>query len=143
MNFSKLALLLFFINLVSPATSMAELPGVTVRVINISSTEGKVEVTLFNSSETFMTEPHLQQSGTADENGVFETEFVSLPKGEYAIVVVHDANDNGKLDTGLLGIGGEDYAFSNNARPWFGRPDFDQVSFTVDQAGIVVEVDLD
>lgn len=143
MNFLKLSLLMIFINLVSPAVSMAELPGLTVRVTNISSTEGVVEVTLFNSAETFMLEPHLQQSGSADENGVFETEFVALPEGEYAIVVVHDANNNGKLDTGFLGIGGEDYGFSNNVSPLLGRPDFDQARFTVDTTGVLVEIDLD
>jgi uncharacterized protein (DUF2141 family) len=79
----------------------------------------------------------------ADEEGQFEVEFSGLPDGEYAVVVVHDANDNGKLDSGFLGFGGENYGYSNNVKPWFGRPDFEDAKFTVDQPETVVEIDFD
>jgi uncharacterized protein (DUF2141 family) len=125
------------------APAWAELPGINVRVSGLSSGMGTVEVSLFNNAEAFMKEPYLQESGKANEDGVFETEFVSLTEGEYAIVVVHDANDNQKLDRGYFGFGAEDYGYSNNVRPWFGRPDFDQAKFTVDQPGTVVEISLD
>ena len=84
----------------------------------------------------------LWQSGKADEYGNFESEFVGLPEGEYAVVVVHDANDNGKLDNGFLGFGGESYGYSNSAQPWFGRPDFEDVKIMVDQPGTMVEIDF-
>jgi uncharacterized protein (DUF2141 family) len=50
------------------------------------------------------------------------------------VVVVHDENANGKLDTGWLGFGGESYAYSNDARPLFGRPSFDEAKFGVGTA---------
>jgi uncharacterized protein (DUF2141 family) len=128
--------------LLSPVTLRAELPGVTVNVSNFPGTTGTVEVSLFDSAESFLVEPYLQQSGKVDESGSFETRFASLPAGVYAVVVVHDANDNGQLDAGFLGFGGEDYAYSNQVRPWIGRPDFDQVMFVVDETEVVVEIDL-
>lgn len=139
-KFTQSALL---ITLMNTAPAWAELPGINVRVTGLSSSMGTVEVSLFNNTEAFMKEPYLQESGKANEEGVFETEFVSLTEGEYAIVVVHDANDNQKLDRGYFGFGAEDYGYSNNVRPWFGRPDFDQAKFTVDQPGTVVEISLD
>ncbi|MFC1696205.1 DUF2141 domain-containing protein [Pseudomonadota bacterium] len=139
-KFTQSALL---ITLMNTAPAWAELPGINVRVSGLSSGMGTVEVSLFNNAEAFMKEPYLQESGKANEDGVFETEFVSLTEGEYAIVVVHDANDNQKLDRGYFGFGAEDYGYSNNVRPWFGRPDFDQAKFTVDQPGTVVEISLD
>ncbi len=94
MSFTKYIQSAIFMSLLSPALVLAELPGVRVVVSNLSPITGTVEVSLFDSAESFMVEPYLQQSGTAGEDGSFETEFVSLPDGEYAVVVVHDANDN-------------------------------------------------
>jgi uncharacterized protein (DUF2141 family) len=144
MNLLKLTQTAFLMTgLMTPVTVLAELPGVRVIVKNFSATSGTVEISLFDSAETFMQEPYLQESGPVDASGDFEVEFVALPEGDYAVVVVHDANDNGRLDTGFLGFGSEDYGFSNNVRPWFGRPGFDEVKFRVDRPGVVVEIDLD
>jgi len=142
-KFFKFAQSALLITLINTAPAWAELPGIKVRVTGLSTATGTVEVSLFNNAGTFMKEPYLQESGKADESGVFEAEFVSLAEGEYAIVVVHDANDNKKLDRGYFGFGAEDYGYSNNVRPWFGRPDFEQAKFTVDQPGTVVDINLD
>ena len=143
MRFTKYIQLALFMSLLSPALALAELPGVRVVVSGLSPATGTVEISLFDSAESFMKEPYLQQSGPVDEDGSFETKFVSLPDGEYAVVVVHDANDNGKLDSGFLGFGGEGYGFSNNARSWFGWPDFEDAKIMVDQPATLVEIDLD
>jgi uncharacterized protein (DUF2141 family) len=76
-----------------------------------------------------------------NEDGTYLARFGKLPPGEYAVVVVHDENDNGKLDTGFLGFGGESYAYSNDAKPLFGRPGFDEVKFAV-TADTHVEITL-
>ncbi len=39
--------------------------------------------------------------------------FASLPAGNYAVVVFHDANDNGVIDHNLFGIPKEALGFSN------------------------------
>ena len=134
------ALFMFFFN---PAAALAESPGVRVLVTNLSPAAGTVEISLFNSAESFMKAPYLQESVKVAESGDLESGFAGIPEGEYAVVVVHDANDNGKLDNGFLGFGAESYGFSNNARPWFGWPDFEEVKFTVREPGTLVEIDLD
>ena len=143
MSFIKYAQFTLFLSLLSPALARAELSVVRVLASNLSSVTGTVEVTLFDSAESFLKEPYLQQSGKVGEDGSFEVEFVELPEGEYAVVVVHDENDNGKLDSGFLGFGGENYGYSNNVKPWFGRPDFEDAKFTVGQPETVVEIDFD
>lgn len=132
-----------FLAVLTPALSWAELPGITVQVINLPSTTGTVEVSLFGSAETFLVTPYLQQSGHPDENGSFQTRFSAVPEGEYAVVVVHDANDNEQLDTGFLGLTGEAYGYSNNVHSWFGRPDFADVKFSMKDTEVTVEIDLD
>ena len=143
MRFTQNIQLALFMSLLSPTLALADLPSVRVVVSGLSPAAGTVEISLFDSADSFMIEPHLQQSGTAGEDGSFETEFVSLPDGEYAVVVVHDANDNGKLDSGFLGFGGEGYGFSNNAQSWFGWPDFEDAKIMVDQPATLVEISLD
>jgi uncharacterized protein (DUF2141 family) len=104
---------------------------IIVRVSDGDPPTGTLEISLFNSAEFFMQNPYLQTSGPINEDGSYHARFGKVPPGEYAVVVVHDENDNGELDTGFLGFGGESYAFSNDVKPLFGRPSFDEVKFAV------------
>jgi uncharacterized protein (DUF2141 family) len=57
-------------------------------------------------------------------------------------VVVHDENDNGAYDSGFLGFGGESLGYSNNARSWLGRPDFDDAKLSIGAEGAEIEISL-
>ncbi|HUQ09698.1 MAG TPA: DUF2141 domain-containing protein [Steroidobacteraceae bacterium] len=52
-----------------------------------------------------------------------------VPAGSYGVQVMHDENDNGKLDTNVMGIPVEGYGFSNNPqvmrRAYFSEAKFD------------------
>jgi uncharacterized protein (DUF2141 family) len=103
---------------------------------------GSVEISLFNSADTFMLKPFMQDSGVPNEEGVVEITFLNVFEGEYGLVVVHDENDNGLYDAGFLGFGAEPVAYSNNASPWLGRPSFDAVRFEV-QEDLQVTITVD
>ncbi len=143
MNFSVFLRRATACSLLVPGLLLAELSGIEVRVAHISPVEGTVEVSVFDSADAFMREPFLQQSGKPSEDGTFATRFVGLPDGDYAVVAVHDANGNGKLDAGFLGFGGEKFGYSNQVKPWFTRPEFEQVKISVTVPDTVVEIDLD
>ena len=49
--------------------------------------------------------------------------------GYYAISCFQDLNNNGILDKNLLGIPTEPYAFSQNARPKFRAPSWEEAQF--------------
>lgn len=51
---------------------------------------------------------------------------VELPKGEYAISIYHDENNNKELDTNFVGIPKESFGFSNNAIGLMGPPSFEK-----------------
>lgn len=133
------ALLLWLV----PLSLWAQLPGVTLTVSGADPASGTIEATLFNSAQDFLLDAYLQESGEVAEDGTFEVEFAGLEEGEYAIVVVHDANDNGVYDAGLFGFGGESVGYSNDASSWLGRPGFEDAKFTVDRAGQTVHITLD
>ena len=54
---------------------------------------------------------------------------ISLKKGIYAIKVLVDNNDNGKIDLNFFGIPKEQFGFSNNVRGILGVPKFEKASF--------------
>ena len=57
--------------------------------------------------------------------------FSNLPKGNYAVSIFHDENDNLKLDKSLLGLPKEGYGFSKNFVPRMGPPKFKDVALDV------------
>lgn len=126
-----------------PALAGAELPSIKLTVTGADPATGTIEATLFDSHESFLTEAFLQESGDVAEDGSFTAEFVGLEAGDYAIVVVHDANGNGVYDAGMFGFGGESVGYSNGASSWLGRPGFDEAKFTLDAAEQAVHISLD
>lgn len=68
--------------------------------------------------------------------------FLQLPSGRYAVIVFHDENDNGLLDTDFLGIPTEGYGFSNNAMGVFGPPSFAAVAVTLAGANVSIVISL-
>lgn len=125
-----------------PVDGPAEHLDLIVRVVDADPPTGTLEISLFATADLFLKEPFLQTSGPVNDDGTYLARFGKLPPGEYAVVVVHDENDNGKLDAGFLGFGGESYAYSNDARPLFGRPGFDEVKFAV-TADTRIEITLE
>ena len=56
--------------------------------------------------------------------------FAGLPRGDYAVAVIHDENGNAKLDT-FAGIPKEGFGFSRNPHILFGPPRFTAARFTL------------
>jgi uncharacterized protein (DUF2141 family) len=64
------------------------------------------------------------------------------PQGVYALVVIHDEDSNGKLNTNWLGIPTEGYGFSNNAKGLLGPPKFPAASFSYDGRSVDLTISL-
>jgi uncharacterized protein (DUF2141 family) len=127
--------------LAAPST-LAQVADLKIRVLGAESADGTVEISLFSSPEDFMRQPYLQMTGAPAGDGALEANFAAVPTGRYAVVAVHDENENGKLDNGLLGFGGEGYGFSNGVRPLLGWPAFDAAAVTV-ESDMTIEIELD
>lgn len=59
------------------------------------------------------------------------TEEFELPPGKYGIAVIHDENENQKLDRNFLGIPKEGFGFANNPRVLLSPPSFQTASTEV------------
>lgn len=55
--------------------------------------------------------------------------FKQVPAGSYGISAFHDENNDGKLDTNLVGYPLEEYCASNNARNLMSAPSWSDAKF--------------
>lgn len=102
-----------------------------IKIEGFKNDKGHILYILFDKEEGFPDGPSSgirQGKVTVDEA---KTGFVlkDLGPGKYAVSVIHDENDNNKLDTNFLGIPKEGVGFSNNPKLMFGAPAFDKCSF--------------
>ena len=114
-----------------------------VDVVGAESREGVVRLTLFDSEAGFLREPYREANVAIGADGTASAVFDALPFGDYALSAVHDANGNGRLDTNLMRIPTERYAFSNGARSRFGPADYADARFEIDRAEQSLSISFD
>jgi len=57
-------------------------------------------------------------------------EILGLASGVYAVTMLHDENENGKMDADFMGLPKEGYGASRDARGIMGPPKFKDAAFT-------------
>ena len=114
---------------------------IEVVVKNIKEPKGSIRIGLFNNEDDFLhnaVEGKVLKASGTEVVVIFE----NLRAGEYAVSVIHDENENGKLDTNSIGIPKEGFAFGNNAMGMFGPPSFDKSKVKVEKNTILQEIKL-
>lgn len=128
-----LLLLLLTAFITSNLMAQEEVFDLTIEISGMDTDKGKVFLALYSSKETFLKKSKTTKGANAvvkDKKAV--AYFKGLKKGEYAISLFHDENDNNKMDTKIFGIPKEPYGFSNNAKGFMGPPKFKDAKFLVD-----------
>ena len=112
-----------FIILIVLNESWGQTASLEVKVNNIKSQTGTIRVGLFTNEKDFLKNAVMGKVVKPDGNEIVVV-FENLVPGDYALSVIHDENENGKLDSNGLGIPIEGFAFGNNAMGAFGPPSF-------------------
>ena len=116
------------------AAATANSAELTVKIGGVRSDQGKVMVAL-HAPEAEVKFPDGAGTVAAQwriaKSGTMQFVFADLPSGRFAVAVFHDENGNDTLDTNLLGIPKEGYAFSENARGFAGPPSFDAAAVDI------------
>ena len=87
----------------------------TVTITDIRAAQGSLMVSLVDSDAAWNSQAKpVAARKVAAEKGEMQFKFSDLPAGVYAVQVMHDENDNNKLDSNFLGVPSEGYGFSNN-----------------------------
>ena len=107
-----------------------------ITVEGIRSQQGTILIGLYDSlqsftraielsdKEGFLNDPDRFAAVALRANAAMKSAVVltNLDPGQYAIILFHDENGNGKLDSNALGVPTEPYGFSNNVRGFLGPP---------------------
>jgi len=130
-------------SLLGAATPPVETASITVVVSSLVSTTSTVKLYFYNTAAGFLKHGQWAFSKSVKPEGKSEfTLPIELPKGEWAVAITQDLNNNDKVDKNFIGIPTEPYAFSNNIRPTVAAPKFDECKFMVDGPGQVVSIVL-
>jgi uncharacterized protein (DUF2141 family) len=116
-------------------------------VVNISglrNQKGQLCLSLYASEKGFPSSPDaaLQKQCVRIQQLATQVTFQGLAPGNYAIAVLHDANDDNKLNRNFLGIPTEGIGFSKNRKILSGAPKFQDASFPVAGPDTNIQIQL-
>ena len=119
---------------VTPGVPADELATLTLEVNNVRSSGGTLWIGIYESPQDFLDRENARLVHQAVRmTGTERVCIDGLRVGKrYAIAVFHDENDNGELDTNLLGLPSEPWAFSRPLRSYLRKPRFEEMSFVFD-----------
>lgn len=125
-----------------PLISAAPGSRLDIGIDQLRSTKGMIRLCLTADPDNF---PQcvddaraLTRSVPAGQRGIH---LDGLPHGNYAAAVIHDENNNAKLDT-LAGIPREGFGFSRNPVIRFGPPRFAAARFTLDSVAETQQIKM-
>lgn len=107
---------------------------IEITINNAVNNNGKILFGL-HTEETFMKTDGIQGAESTIENGVAKATFYNVKPGTYAIIVLHDENDNKRMDYHENGMPKENFALSNNPMS-YGPPQFTDAKFTVSEENL-------
>ena len=102
---------------------------VTVTIENVLSDEGTLLVSL-HTKDTFMKGPGIIDLAEKARKGAVTLTLEDVKPGTYAVMAMHDANDNKRMDYQDNGMPKESYGMSGNDMT-MGPPTFDSAKFEV------------
>ena len=126
-------LILFLLNFTTMETTPAPMAasGIRITIHSLRNDEGTVLLSMFKSADGYpgKNEKAVRQAKGKVKGGTCEIILENVPAGTYAISILHDENNNGKMDTKAFGIPKEGYGASNDAKATFGPPSFADAKF--------------
>jgi uncharacterized protein (DUF2141 family) len=107
-------------------------PRVVVTVRGFRSRAGSLRVKLVAEADGFPgSEAHVAAKRRVPiDAGAVSVAFEGVAPGDYAVVALHDEDDDAELDR-RFGLPAEGLAFSSGARIRFGPPSFEEARFEV------------
>lgn len=138
-----------FILVMSPIFSARAEPqksaaAIDAEIYGLKNDDGKVGCLLFAQAEGF---PSKSKKAKAQlwvkvQQNKARCTFEGLVPGWYAVAVLHDANNNAKMDTNFVGIPSEGYGASNDVKGFMGPPKFADAKIEVSEGTKKVRIKM-
>jgi uncharacterized protein (DUF2141 family) len=125
------------------ALAAAPVSTLQVEATGFQGSSGHALARLYRPGQDVVREPW-RTTKAAIVDGKAVLTFEGLEPGDYAVVVVHDVNDNGVIDHNVLHLPAEPLGFSNGFTLglFSGKPTFEALRFTVASEGTTVKMQV-
>lgn len=117
---------------------IAQAQTVTVTLDNVLNDKGNI-IAALHSADTFMKGEGIKNVEVKATKGVMRITFKDLEPGSYAIMVLHDENENKQMDFHPNRMPKEHYGTSNNVMA-MGPPQFKDAKFEVTKEDVNLNI---
>ena len=141
MNYLFLLVSLFF---ALETLGQSNQTSLQVSISGASSDAGSIRILVFSKPSGFpdQVKQAVRSISLPPKSGKASFKLTDLPAGTYAIGVIHDKDNNGKLSTNAVGYPIEKFGFSNNPKVYFGPPSFEKAAFVLGKSAVSLEINL-
>ena len=141
MNYFFLLISLFF---ALETLGQSNQTSLQVSISGASSDAGSIRILVFSKPSGFpdQVKQAVRSISLPPKSGKASFKLTDLPAGTYAIGVIHDLDNNGKLSTNAVGYPIEKFGFSNNPKVYFGPPSFEKAAFVLGKTAVSLEISL-
>lgn len=115
-----------------------------IKISGFRTDTGRALISVFDQAEGFPGESKMAvyKEESVIINGKAEINLSRLPAGRYAVAILHDENNNLKMDLNFLGIPKEGFGVSNNVKPVFGAPSFEKAAFELNDSSHLLNIKI-
>jgi uncharacterized protein (DUF2141 family) len=119
--------------LLFPASAYAgQTATLTIKIERVSKNRGDIRLALYTGANWGGENGEPAAGAVVPANpGETVVTLTNITPGVYAIKTFQDENRDGKMNFDWFGIPVERFGFSNDARPKFQQPSFDQAKFEI------------
>jgi uncharacterized protein (DUF2141 family) len=141
MNYLFLLVSLFF---ALETLGQSNQTSLQVSISGASSDAGSIRILVFSKPSGFpdQVKQAVRSISLPPKSGKASFKLTDLPAGTYAIGVIHDLDNNGKLSTNAVGYPTEKFGFSKNPKVYFGPPSFEKAAFVLGKTAVSLEISL-
>lgn len=100
--------------------------------------EGTLRIAVYGSAESFNKKPVFALNVAAPASATFRLGLCGVSSPEAAVTLFQDTNDNGRMDTNVIGIPSEPWGASG--RPVMGPPSWDAAKVAVNGSPIIIKL---
>ena len=111
---------------------------ITVTIENISNNKGVVVLSL-HTENTFMKGEGIKNEQSKIVDGKITVTFKNVKPGSYAIMAMHDENENNRMDFEANGMPKESYGMSNNPMS-YGPPKYGDAKFELSNENLEMKI---
>lgn len=137
-------LFIFLFLFLGSFSCFAQNANLRVQINQANSDNGKILVLVFNSPEGYpeTIDKAFKRLVLTPKNRQAEFLLENIPSGKYAITVLHDEDENGKMNTSMMGFPQEKYGFSNNPKIYLGPPSFEKAAISLGKETKTIQINL-